>query len=86
VAGDARFQLAWATVDNDLTVREVRAVASDVSNGASVEEALRDYDVTLGEITLRLPPEVYRELRREAAYEGVSADEIATDALNEYLD
>lgn len=86
VAGDARFQLAWATIDNDLTVREVRAIASDVGNGTSVEEALAAYDVTLGELTLRLPPEIYRELRREAAYEGVPADDVVADALREYLD
>lgn len=86
VAGDARFQLAWATVDNDLTVREVRAIASDVSNGASVEEALATYGITLGELTLQLPPEIYRELRREAAYEGVRAGDVVADALSEYLD
>jgi hypothetical protein len=85
VAGDARFQLAWATLDNDLTVREVRALASAVNDGASVEEALASYGVTLGELTLRLPPDIYRELRREAAYEGVSADEIVADALTEHL-
>lgn len=86
VAGDARFQLAWATIDNDLTVRQVRTIASQVGDGASVEEALAAQGVTLGELTLRLPPEIYRELRREAAYEGVSAGEIVADALNEYLD
>ncbi|WP_336362560.1 DUF7119 family protein [Halalkalicoccus salilacus] len=86
VAGDARFQLAWATIDNDLTVRQVRTIASQVGDGASVEEALASQGVTLGELTLRLPPEIYRELRREAAYEGVSAGEIVADALTEYLD
>lgn len=86
VAGDARFQLAWATIDNDLTVRQVRTIASQVGDGASVEEALAAQGVTLGELTLRLPPEIYRELRREAAYEGVSAGEIVADALTEYLD
>ncbi|MFC7009157.1 DUF7119 family protein [Halalkalicoccus salilacus] len=86
VAGDARFQLAWATIDNDLTVRQVRTIASQVGDGASVEEALASQGVTLGEFTLRLPPEIYRELRREAAYEGVSAGEIVADALTEYLD
>lgn len=86
VAGDARFQLAWATIDNDLTVRQVRTIASQVGDGASVEEALASQGITLGELTLRLPPEIYRELRREAAYEGVSAGEIVADALTEYLD
>lgn len=86
VAGDARFQLAWATIDNDLTVRQVRTIASQVGDGASVEEALASQGVTLGELTLRLPPEIYRELRREAAYKGVSAGEIVADALTEYLD
>ena len=86
IAGDARFQLAWATIDNDLTVREVRAIASDVNDGASVEEALAAYGISLGEFTVQLPPEIYRELRREAAYEGVSAGEIIADALTEYFE
>ena len=34
VDGDARYQLAWAILDNSLTVREVRAVVSDISDGA----------------------------------------------------
>ncbi len=83
VAGDARFHLAWATVDNDLTVREARAIASAVNDGATPEEALADHGVTTGELTLRLSMESYRELRRKAAFEGVSPGEIVDRALTE---
>ncbi len=86
VAGDARFQLAWATVDSDLTVREVRAIASDINDGASPEEALAAHDVTAGELSVQLPVATYRELRREAAFEGVEPDEIVNRALTEYFE
>lgn len=84
VAGDARFQLAWATVDNDLTVREVRAIASAINEGVPPEEALATHGVTAGELTVRLPMESYRELRRKAAFEGVPPGEIVDRALTEY--
>lgn len=86
VAGDARFQLAWATVDNDLTVREIRAIASAINDGATPEEALAAHGVTAGELTIRLPIESYRELRREAAFEGVSPGEIVDRALTDYFE
>lgn len=86
VAGDARFQLAWATVDNGLTVREVRAIASAVNDGTSPEEALATHGVTVGELTVRLPIGNYRELRREAAFEGVSPGVIVDRALTEYFE
>ncbi|ADJ13404.1 DUF7119 family protein [Halalkalicoccus jeotgali] len=86
VAGDARFQLAWATVDNDLTVREVRAIASAINDGATPEAALGAHGVTAGELTVRLPIESYRELRREAAFEGVAPGEIVDRALSEYFE
>jgi len=37
VAGEARLMLAWALLDHDMTVRQVRSVASDVNDGQSVE-------------------------------------------------
>lgn len=86
VAGEARFQLAWATVDNDLTVREIRSIASEINNGSSPEEALSSHDVVAGELTVRLPRRSYRELRREAAFDGVSPGEIIDAALTEYFD
>lgn len=85
VAGDARFQLAWAVVDNDLTVREIRSIASAINDDTDPEDALAEYGVMAGEITVRLPVDNYRELRREAAFEGVSPDEIVDRALTEYF-
>ncbi|WP_458206753.1 DUF7119 family protein [Haladaptatus sp. NG-SE-30] len=81
VGGDARFQLAWAILDDSLTVREVRAIVSEINNGAPVERALRNHGVTPGRMTLTLPPEVYRELRREAALAGEEPEDVVVRAL-----
>ncbi|WP_327050902.1 DUF7119 family protein [Halomicrococcus gelatinilyticus] len=86
VGGDARYQLAWATLDGDLTVREVRNLASAVNNGTSVERALTEHGVTPGEVTLSLPPAAYRELRREAALTDEDPGTVVARALGEYLD
>jgi len=67
LSGTDRLQLAWAALDHDLTVREVRAVASEVADGASVETALAARDLTLGEVTVRLPVGAYTELRRQGS-------------------
>jgi hypothetical protein len=85
VSGEARFLLAWAVLDHDLTVREVRSVASDVNNGTSVQGALADHGVELGRLAVSLPPETYRELRRRASLEDVDPDRVVADALTEYL-
>jgi len=84
VSGDARYQVAWAALDNDLTVRDVRAVASAVADGASVADALHDAGVTPGEITLQLPLDEYRELRRQAALDDRDPGEVVSDALDAY--
>jgi hypothetical protein len=81
VAGEARLQLAWAVLDHDLTVRQVRSVASDVNDGTPVADALAAEGITLGELTVELPPAVYRELRRRAALEDVEPDDVIADAL-----
>jgi hypothetical protein len=85
VSGEERFQLAWAVLDGDLTVREVRSVASAVNDGVPVEAALSDHGVTPGELTLSLPSDTYRELRRAAALEGATPDDIVAEALDEWL-
>ncbi|MFC7132923.1 MULTISPECIES: DUF7119 family protein [Salinibaculum] len=69
VSGEARLHLAWAVLDHDLTVRQVRSVASTVNDGTDVEVALRQNGINLGEITMVLPPEPYCELRRIASLE-----------------
>jgi hypothetical protein len=82
VSGESRFLLAWASLDHELTVREVRSVASRVNEGSSVARALRDVTgETLGRLTLDLPPATYLELRRRASMEDSSLGEIVADAL-----
>ncbi|HET7322737.1 MAG TPA: hypothetical protein VFJ06_00210 [Halococcus sp.] len=83
VSGRARFLLAWAILDSELTVREVRAVASDINTGTSPEDALAAHGVTLGEMTLRLPSETYCELRQRAALRGVDPAVLIAEALDE---
>ncbi|WP_394738844.1 DUF7119 family protein [Natronococcus roseus] len=86
VGGEARLLLAWATLDGDLTVREVRSVASAVNDGTPIEHALREYDVELGRIEVALSPDSYRDLRRRASIEDVAPGELVTAALEEYFD
>jgi hypothetical protein len=81
VSGTDRLHLAWATLDHDLTVREVRAIASEVGKGASVEESLADRGMTLGEMTVQLPVEAYTELRRRGSLENTSAGELLGELL-----
>jgi hypothetical protein len=85
VSGESRFLLAWAALDHDLTVREVRALASRVNDGESVGTALRTEGVDLGKLSVSLPPDTYRELRRHAALEDVDPEAVVDDALREYL-
>jgi len=70
VAGEARLHLAWAAIDHDMTVREVRSVASAVNDGADVESALAAHGVALGELTVDLPVDVYCSLRRQASLDA----------------
>jgi len=81
LSGAARLYLAWAVLDHDLTVREVRSIASDVNDGVNIEVSLRERGVILGEIALRLDRDVYGELRRRASIEDVEPGEIANEAL-----
>lgn len=86
VAGESRLMLAWALLDHDMTVRQVRSVASDVNEGQSVAEALKAEDITLGEIGLELDTDVYRELRRRAAIDGQHPGELASELLADRID
>ena len=85
LGGRDRYLLAWAAIDGDLTVREVRAIASAVNDGADVEAAVREAGVELGRLQLRLPAETYVELRRRASMESVEPGELVADAVGEYL-
>ena len=64
LAGEARYHLAWATLDHDLTVRQVRSIASEVSDGRDVETVLEESGIEPGELSVSLPTDVYREVRR----------------------
>ena len=86
VGGEARFQLAWAVLDGDLTVREVRSIASAINDGTPIEDALADQGVEPGELRVKLSLDTYRDLRRLAAYEGVEPDELVDRALDEWLE
>ncbi|USZ69472.1 hypothetical protein NGM10_06985 [Halorussus salilacus] len=85
VDGEDRFSLAWAVLDGDLTVREVRSVASAVNRGERVADALAEQGVSPGELSITLPEDTYRELRRAAALEGKSPDAVVAEALDEWL-
>ncbi|MFB6138467.1 MAG: hypothetical protein ABEJ42_09070 [Halobacteriaceae archaeon] len=86
VGGADRYALAWAVLDGDLTVREVRAIASEVNDGRSAASALAERGVTPGEITLVLDREQYHELRRRSAVEGTSPGDVVNRALAAYFE
>ncbi|KAB7515219.1 hypothetical protein DM867_03840 [Halosegnis rubeus] len=86
LSGEARFLLAWAVLDHELTVREVRTAASAVNDGATVEAALADVGVELGRIELSLPPDLYRRLRRTAALSDRDPDDVVAEAVSAYFE
>ena len=85
VSGVDRYDLACAVVDADLTVRQVRRIASAVDNDTSAAAALEANGIDPGRIELSLSLEVYRELRRRASVENRDPDEMVSDALEAYL-
>ncbi|WP_459881443.1 DUF7119 family protein [Halorubrum gandharaense] len=85
VGGEDRYLLAWAALDADLTVRQVRSVASAVNDGTSVEDALRAEGVELGQLTMQLPPGVYVELRRRASMRNVDPGVVVGEALDTHF-
>ena len=86
VSGEARYLLAFAILDGGLTVREVRAIASEVNDGRPIAEALRERGVALGEVTVTLPERTYVDLRRRASRENTDPDDIIVEALSAYLE
>jgi len=81
-----RYLLAWASLDAELTVRDIRSVASAINNGTDAEAALRDHDITLGELSVGLPPETYIELRHRASMANRNPGDVVADALAAYFD
>jgi hypothetical protein len=83
VHGEARLALAWGAVDGDLTVREVRRVASAVADGTDAEVALAEVGVDLGSLCIDLPVPEYLELRRVASMRDVPLGDVVAEALDE---
>jgi len=86
VDGDARYLLAWAVLDDDLTVREVRSVASAVNDGADAVAALADHGADVGTLAVDLPPAAYVELRRRAALGEGDPGDVVRAALEEHFE
>jgi hypothetical protein len=85
VSGVDRYDLAWAVVDADLTVRQVRRIAGEVDGTTSAADALSAHGVELGRLQVSLPLEVYRELRRRASIENRAPGGLVADALDSYF-
>jgi len=81
VPADDRYLLAWASLDAELTVRDIRSVASAINNGIDAETALRDHDIEPGRLSIQLPPELYVELRHRASMTNQEPDAVVADAL-----
>jgi hypothetical protein len=86
LGGTDRYLLAWGAIDGDLTVREVRSIASAVNDGSDVESAVREAGVELGHIDLQLPLDTYVELRRRASNRNVEPGTLVAEALDDYFD
>lgn len=86
VRGDARFLLAWAVLDHDLSVKQVREIASMINDGSTVEDALATFDaVPAGEKSVDIPIEVYQELRIAAATRERDLDDVVVEAVEGWL-
>ncbi|MGM0605692.1 MAG: DUF7119 family protein [Halobacteriota archaeon] len=81
VPGEARYALAWAAIDADLTVRDVRSIASAINNGMPTRMALCERGIRPGELSVTLDFETYLELRRRASMENRSVGEVIDEAL-----
>jgi len=85
VSTEDRYLLAWASLDAEMTVRDIRAVASAINDGTDAETALREHGITPGELTMQLPADVYTELRHRASMENRLPGEVVADALAEFF-
>ncbi len=86
LSGADRLHLAWAVLDHDMTVRQVRSVASTVGDGVGIETALTDAGATPGEFDLRLSPDIYCKLRRQASLDDSRPGELVDEALEGWLE
>jgi hypothetical protein len=86
VEGDARFLLAWAIIDHDLSVRDVRSIAGAVNDGEPIADVLERFDALPGQTQLSLSTDLYHELRLAAAKEVRDPDSIIAEAIEDWLD
>ena len=86
VSGTSRFLLAFAILDHGLTVREVRTLASEITDGADPAVVLGQAGYPLGELTIQLPVDAYCELRRRASLEDESPGSLIAAALADHYD
>jgi hypothetical protein len=86
LTGPARLHLAWAALDHDLTVREIRAITSDVKDGVAIEDALAERDLTLGTLTLTIPVVEYCKLRQESSLRGVTPGTLVGEVFADWPD
>src|SRR6056297_2682530 len=85
LACEARLLLAWAALYHDLTVRQIRSVASGVNNGATIEEALAAEGYRLGRLTIDIDTDAYCKLRRRAALDATDPSDVVTESLESTL-
>ena len=85
VPTEDRYLLAWASLDAELTVRDIRAVASAINDGVDAETALREHGITPGEISVQLPADVYTELRHRASMDNRAPSDVVAEALAAYF-
>lgn len=79
--GTARYDLAWAAIDHDLSVREIRAIVTDIANGSDPATVLEAHGAPLGTVHVTLSPEIYRSIRRRAALRGVDPGTVIDEAV-----
>lgn len=79
--------LSWLDETPELALEGVRTVVADVvddlsTNGEDIPEPLstRTYS---GKFTIRIPPEIHRQLAVEAAEAGVSLNRLASAKLSQ---
>ncbi|QZA87636.1 hypothetical protein K0C01_07405 [Salinarchaeum sp. IM2453] len=83
VNGELRYDLTWAALENNLSVREIRKIASKLNESGETETVFKEHGIDLGKINLDLPRDLYREIRREAVYKETSIDQIVIKKLRE---
>jgi hypothetical protein len=86
VAGEGRYLLAWAVVDDGLTVREVRDAVGSITDGAPAMDAVREQGADPGAVGVDLPVDLYLELRRRAALSDADLDDLAASALRAWFE